>query len=406
MEVEGATLLRREQVGAFLRLAFRLDDEPSRDCTTAACFTVDTIGKLPARPESMACSLPAELTDPPPSPPPRYVSKGERWSEGLLTDLPNPPPPPPPLLSTDRPITNAPPPPSPHPPADDDEDEEDLSNEDLFKAAEEDDDSLQLGSVDGAIGGEEELHPPRHGLLNFLILVALLTLGLCGVLLYSTSGYSITDGRAFLQESASNPRVAWDSTLRLAATAHGKAVEHLMLITAWWHSFIIRVRPEWAPVVSASEGFEDDDSEDDDEDDDGMIVGSSRAAPPPPVEMDEEEGVVEERASHTRLGSSAAAAAGDDGLIEPVPKLSPPPKHDNLGLYHYHGALGVDAEAMEEEGPPQTMPPAQPELPGLADLAGAVQGLEALSSNMAGIQLGLAAVQLQEGEGEEAGEVC
>ena len=102
MEVEGAELLRRDQVGALLQLTFRLTDEPSRECVKAACFTVDTVGRLPSRAESISCVMPAELTDPPPSPPPRYVSKAERWGAGTLEAAPpTPPSPAPPLLSTD-----------------------------------------------------------------------------------------------------------------------------------------------------------------------------------------------------------------------------------------------------------------------------------------------------------------
>ena len=39
--------------------------------------------------------------DPPPSPPPRYISRGELFAAGQLSLSPPPPPPPPPLLSTD-----------------------------------------------------------------------------------------------------------------------------------------------------------------------------------------------------------------------------------------------------------------------------------------------------------------
>ena len=96
MSVEGARLLAREQVGSFLRLAFALDDEPSRGCVEAPCFVLDTVGRL-SPPERTACSMPAELTDPPPSPPPRYVSLGELWASGQHLRAPPFPPPPPPL---------------------------------------------------------------------------------------------------------------------------------------------------------------------------------------------------------------------------------------------------------------------------------------------------------------------
>ena len=167
MEVDGASLIRYEQVGSFLRLTFKLDDEPSRTCVEAACLTFDTVGRrvlcteppaalcflhcspctaglalccldcrlrysgLPhtathapcfshnccqpcpnsfaaraghrlSAPDSMACSMPSELIDPPPSPPPRYISRGELWSLGQLVRPPNGPPPLPPLLSTDQ----------------------------------------------------------------------------------------------------------------------------------------------------------------------------------------------------------------------------------------------------------------------------------------------------------------
>ena len=83
MSVDGARLLKREQVGSYVRLSFQLDDEPARDgemCQRvhSACFTVDTVGEI-AAPDSMACAMSAEALDPPPSPPPRYVSRGEQW---------------------------------------------------------------------------------------------------------------------------------------------------------------------------------------------------------------------------------------------------------------------------------------------------------------------------------------
>jgi len=104
MDIEGASLLQREQVGSWLRLSFVLDDEPALDCSTEACFTFDTVGELSV-PESMACNLPDELVDPPPSPPPRYISRGELFAAGQLALSPPPPPPRPPLLSTD--VTDA-----------------------------------------------------------------------------------------------------------------------------------------------------------------------------------------------------------------------------------------------------------------------------------------------------------
>ena len=51
MEVEGASLLQREQMGAFLRLVFVLDDEPGTQCKDAACFTLETVGSL-GRPDA------------------------------------------------------------------------------------------------------------------------------------------------------------------------------------------------------------------------------------------------------------------------------------------------------------------------------------------------------------------
>lgn len=99
MNVGGAALLSREQVGAWLRMSFVLDDEPAEDCTSAACFTIDAIGAI-GNPESIACNLPDDLIDPPPSPPPRYISKGELFARGELSLGPPPPPPLPPLLST------------------------------------------------------------------------------------------------------------------------------------------------------------------------------------------------------------------------------------------------------------------------------------------------------------------
>ena len=99
MDVEGASLLQREQVGPWLRISFVLDDEPAAECPAAPCFTLDTVGELGA-PESTACTMPAELIDPPPSPPPRYISRGELAALGQLALAPPPPPPAPPLLSS------------------------------------------------------------------------------------------------------------------------------------------------------------------------------------------------------------------------------------------------------------------------------------------------------------------
>lgn len=104
MDVEGASLLQREQVGSWLRISFIVDDEPAGDCSTLACLTFDTVGFL-GPPESLACNLPADLVDPPPSPPPRYISRGELFAAGSLTLYPPPPPPHPPLLSTDRAVS-------------------------------------------------------------------------------------------------------------------------------------------------------------------------------------------------------------------------------------------------------------------------------------------------------------
>ena len=99
MEVDGAALQRYEQIGAYLRLTFKLEDEPARTCVEAACLSFDTVGRL-TDPETLACSLPADLIDPPPSPPPRYISQGELWSAGQLSRPPMGPPPLPPLLSS------------------------------------------------------------------------------------------------------------------------------------------------------------------------------------------------------------------------------------------------------------------------------------------------------------------
>ena len=55
MRVDGATLARREQEGAFLRLAFELADEPAEGCPDA-CFVFDTVGPLPP-PVAVTCTL-------------------------------------------------------------------------------------------------------------------------------------------------------------------------------------------------------------------------------------------------------------------------------------------------------------------------------------------------------------
>ena len=59
MRVDGATLARREQEGAMLRLAFELADEPAEGCVDA-CFVFDTVGPLPP-PVSVTCVLNVRL---------------------------------------------------------------------------------------------------------------------------------------------------------------------------------------------------------------------------------------------------------------------------------------------------------------------------------------------------------
>lgn len=105
VEEEGASLHQPEQIGAFLRLTFALADEPAGECPHGPCFNFETVGAL-GLPDSIACTMPAEFVDPPPSPPPRYIPRGELWGHGELSlppPLPLPPPPPtrrPPLLSS------------------------------------------------------------------------------------------------------------------------------------------------------------------------------------------------------------------------------------------------------------------------------------------------------------------
>lgn len=97
LDAEGAMLGKRDQVGPFMRLAFDLEDEPTEGCESA-CFRFDAIGHI--RPESLSCTMNPEFVDPPPLPPPRYVSNSELERLGLssieVTHLPAPPPQPPP----------------------------------------------------------------------------------------------------------------------------------------------------------------------------------------------------------------------------------------------------------------------------------------------------------------------